>query len=73
MDNFYLNNACYLIEHALGDAALQPPARATFGYGAAGGRGHEHAWSGDNDGGAGRGRSCHSAPPFAFMHRDAPC
>jgi hypothetical protein len=33
--NFYLNTACYPLEHALGGAALRPPARATFEYGAA--------------------------------------
>ena len=43
MDNFYLNNAVYLLEHFL-ESATDPPAGAEVEYGDR----HEHCWNGDH-------------------------
>lgn len=44
MDNFYLNNAVYLLEAFL-DKTTDPPADAEVDYGDR----HEHCWNGDHD------------------------
>ena len=44
MDNFYLNNAVYLLEEFL-DNATDPPADAEVDYGDR----HEHCWNGDHE------------------------
>jgi len=44
MDNYYLNNAVYLLEELL-DSATDPPADAEVDYGDR----HEHCWNGDHE------------------------
>merc|ERR1712232_1205999 len=46
MDNFYLNDAAFLLEQRLAKCCLNPPHDAEFRYGTFRGRGYGHAWSG---------------------------